>query len=84
MLSRVPLWTVKGGTPETTGIVTQAEAAVHLPRNSLKPFWLALALLVAFVGLLISLYLLAGVGIVLAIGIIIVWLWSSRNEREKG
>jgi hypothetical protein len=75
-------------TLSTSLIEAQPEAILLMPEESLIPFWLALAIALIFIGLLISVYWLAIIGAILSIGLIMTWLWPqavySRAEGEMG
>jgi len=68
-------------TLSTSLIEAEPEAILHMPEDDLVPFWLALSLTLLFIGLLVSARLqltgavLAGIGTLLAIAFIMVWLW---------
>ena len=65
----------------TTTVDARPESVMHMPHDSLVPFFLTLALAVIFIGLLLSQFWLTGVGIVLTIAMIVLWLWPESHEK---
>ncbi len=62
-------------TLSTSVIDAKPESILRMPEDSLLPFWLALAVTLIFIGLLIGAYWLAILGGLLSIGLIMLWLW---------
>ena len=66
-----------------TSVVDAEPQAIHyLPGPTYVAFVVSVGLLLAAVGMLAKLYLLAGVGGLVALIALIVWLWPSQRERE--
>lgn len=66
---------------ETSVLDGEPEAVVRVPRESLTAPLLALALAVAFVGLLTELPWLAALGALASAALIAAWLWPGHAER---
>jgi cytochrome c oxidase subunit 1/cytochrome c oxidase subunit I+III len=91
--SEVPLWdgrshptnvTLPDGhlTTETSLLEGDPERVLHMPKESLVPLWLAVALALVFVGLIIQVWwvaIVAGAIAALALG---AWHWPVGRERE--
>jgi cytochrome c oxidase subunit 1/cytochrome c oxidase subunit I+III len=91
--SEVPLWdgrshptnvTLPDGhlTTETSLLEGDPERVLHMPKESLAPLWLAVALALVFVGLIIQVWwvaIVAGALAALALG---AWHWPVGRERE--
>jgi cytochrome c oxidase subunit I+III len=65
----------------TTVIDAQPESIMHMPHDSLVPFFLSLAILVIFIGLLVSQYWLSGMGLLLSTALTVIWLWPEPVEK---
>lgn len=65
----------------TTVIDAHPDSVMHMPHDSMVPFFLTLAMLVIFIGLMLLQYWLVGVGVVLTIALIVVWLWPDHVEK---
>lgn len=65
----------KRETLTTSVIESTPEAILQMPEEDVTPFWLAVALAVIFIGLLLDWWWLAGAGAVLSIALTMVWLW---------
>jgi cytochrome c oxidase subunit I len=68
----------------TTVLDAQPDAIMHIPEDSYWPLILALGLLIVFVGFLVNLFVLAGLGGVIAFIALIAWLWpeAPRGKEE--
>jgi len=91
--SEVPLWdgrshptnvTLPDGhlTAETSLLEGDPERVLHMPEESLVPLWLALALALVFVGLIIQVWWVAIVAATLAALALGAWHWPVGRERE--
>jgi len=49
-----------------------------MPGDTTSPFWLALGLAIAFAGALMHAWWLAGAGLALCAGALIVWFWPRQ------
>lgn len=85
--SQAPLWAAKPEPPGTESSSRPAreasETALSQPGDSLAPFLLAASLLVIFLGLLLNQYWLVIAGAVLAILMIVIWLWPPKPIQGK-
>jgi heme/copper-type cytochrome/quinol oxidase subunit 1 len=51
------------------------DGILKMPNESTIPFWLAVSLLITFIGILVNLWWLAIAGTIVSIGLIMVWSW---------
>jgi len=63
----------------TTMLDAEPDVILKMPGDSLAPFWLAVAMTVLFVGLLVHLWWLAGVSTAITLWATIAWLWPQRS-----
>jgi cytochrome c oxidase subunit I+III len=67
----------------TSAVTAEPQAIVRLAHPSLWPLIASFALTLNFVATLFDLYWLLALSTVATIGCVIVWLWPSREERER-
>jgi heme/copper-type cytochrome/quinol oxidase subunit 1 len=67
----------------TTALDAEPDMVMEMPEDSFAPFLLALGTAVVFVGLLLKLWSLAGVGGVITLLVLLAWLWPRRDLRER-
>jgi heme/copper-type cytochrome/quinol oxidase subunit 1 len=67
----------------TSALDATPDMILEMPEDSFAPVLLALGTAVVFVGLLLKLWLLAGLGGLIAAFAVIVWLWPRRELRER-
>ena len=67
----------------TTPLDAQPDMILEMPEDSLAPLILTIGTSLIFVGLLLSLWTLAGAGAVVAIVALVAWLWPRRELRER-
>ncbi len=64
------------------------DAILHMPEEDVIPFWLAVSMLIGFIGLLLDLWWLAALGAVAALFCMAIWLWPAPipalGEEEAG
>ncbi|MEZ4728485.1 MAG: cytochrome c oxidase subunit I [Caldilineaceae bacterium] len=70
-------------TVTTTMLYARPDTLSHIPEDSYWPAALAFGLLVICVGVLINLWLLAGIGLVISLVAQILWLWPERPRSEE-
>ncbi len=63
----------------TSSLDADPTLILKMPEDTLAPFLLALAMTVGFVGLLLRLWLLAGVGAAACVLCVIAWTWPQRK-----
>jgi cytochrome c oxidase subunit I len=61
----------------------QPRHVIHIAEDSIAPFWAALAMGAAFVGILENMLWLIGVGLLGTLVFLIIWLWPHPTEAEK-
>ncbi len=66
----------------TSLLDAKPQAVVHMPHDSMWPFYLALVLLVFFYAVLFDVYLVAVAGIVAVFGSIAGWFWPRGETQE--
>lgn len=72
-------------TPTSTELDGKYDQAIEVVEESIRPFFVALGLLVLFVGLLVGWYWVAGVGAAVVFGTLVGWLWPpERSPQEAG
>lgn len=72
-------------TPTSTELDGRYDQAVEVVEPSIRPFITAIGLLVMFLGLLVSWYWVAGVGVVIAFATLAGWLWPpDRSPAQAG
>jgi cytochrome c oxidase subunit I len=59
------------------------DSIVGMPAETTIPFWLAVSMLVTFIGLLVNLWWLAAIGAILSLACIAVWLWPSAAPAQR-
>jgi cytochrome c oxidase subunit I len=67
----------------TTAVDARPEMILEMPEDSMAPLSLAVALSVLFVGMLIKVWWVAGLGAVLAVAALVFWLWPRRELLER-
>lgn len=67
----------------TTALDAEPDMVMEMPEDSYAPLLLAIAASVVFVGLLLKLWIVAGVGAVLTVVSVAAWLWPRRDLRER-
>jgi heme/copper-type cytochrome/quinol oxidase subunit 1 len=67
----------------TTALDAEPDMVMEMPEDSYAPLLLAIATSVVFVGLLLKLWIVAGVGAALTVVAVIAWLWPRRDLRER-
>ncbi len=64
------------------------DSILHRPEEDSMPFWLAVSMLIGFIGLLASLWWLAAIGAILSFVCVAIWLWPNPvpalGEEEAG
>ncbi len=73
----------KHETLTTTLVDAIPDSIVGMPRDTAVPFWLAFSMTLAFVGLLVSLLWLAGIGALLSLLFTAMWLWPANVMTER-
>ena len=71
---------------ETLGssvVAAEPISVMHMPSESLLPFFMGLTLFVTFTGLLIRVWGLAGAGLLLTLVLLVIWLWPTQAEGES-
>jgi cytochrome c oxidase subunit I len=67
----------------TTGLDADPQLILKMPDDSLAPFIFTLAMSLFFVGLLLRIWWLAGVGLVGMVFALAVWLWPRRKLAQR-
>jgi cytochrome c oxidase subunit 1/cytochrome c oxidase subunit I+III len=70
----------------TTPLDAEPERILQMPGDTMIPFFLTLAMSVLFIGLLLRLWLVTGVGGLACVVCILLWLWPDArlHQREPG
>ncbi len=72
----------------TSVIEAIPDSILHMPQEDSMPFWLALSMLVGFIGLLLNLVWLAVIGALAALLCLAIWIWPEPipaiGEEEAG
>ncbi|HWF00566.1 MAG TPA: cbb3-type cytochrome c oxidase subunit I [Caulobacteraceae bacterium] len=63
----------------TSPLDAEPELILKMPEDSVAPFALAIGMCLMFIGLLLHIWALAGVGILLIAASTLVWLWPTRE-----
>jgi cytochrome c oxidase subunit 1/cytochrome c oxidase subunit I+III len=66
----------------TTALDAEPNIILAMPGDSYAPFILSVGALILFVGLLVHLWLLAGLGAVVTAAAIVMWLWPAKETRN--
>jgi hypothetical protein len=78
------MWLDEGKeTIATTALDAEPDMILEMPGDSFSPLVLAVGTTVIFVGLLLKLWIVAGVGAVITIAALLAWLWPRRELRER-
>jgi cytochrome c oxidase subunit I+III len=64
----------------TSPVQAEPQAVVVLPGHSLWPLWLAVAIVIGLIGVLVDLYVLALLGLLGVIVTIVGWLWPPDDQ----
>ena len=67
----------------TSAVDAAPDMVLEMPEDSFAPLMLALGTAILFVGLLLKLWIVAGIGGALAALALLVWLWPRRELRER-
>jgi cytochrome c oxidase subunit 1/cytochrome c oxidase subunit I+III len=67
----------------TTALDAAPEMVLEMPADSFAPLLLAIGISVIFVGLLLKLWSLTGLGGVVTVLALLAWLWPRRELRER-
>ncbi len=67
----------------TSALDAQPDMVLEMPGDSIAPLLLAIGLSALFVGLLLKVWVLAGVGGAIALLAVLVWLWPRTDLRER-
>jgi heme/copper-type cytochrome/quinol oxidase subunit 1 len=71
---------------ETIGVTAmdaEPERILEMPEDSAAPLLLAIGLAILFVGLLLKLWTIVGLGAVVTGGALVLWLWPRRSLAER-
>jgi hypothetical protein len=63
----------------TSGLDAQPEVILKMPEDSILPLLCALALTLAFAGLLVHLWWLAGASAIAGLALTLAWMWPRGN-----
>ena len=67
----------------SSAVDAEPDMILHMPEDSVAPFLLAIGATVLFVGMLLKVWFVIGIGVVLiALGTLL-WLWPRRDLRER-
>jgi cytochrome c oxidase subunit 1/cytochrome c oxidase subunit I+III len=67
----------------TTALDAVPDMILEMPEDSVAPVLLAGGLAVLFVGLLLKIWAVAGIGGLITLVAIVTWLWPRRQLRER-
>jgi len=67
----------------TSALDAEPDMVLEMPSDSVAPFLLTVGLSALFVGLLLKVWVLAGIGAAIALLAVLAWLWPSTDLRER-
>jgi cytochrome c oxidase subunit 1/cytochrome c oxidase subunit I+III len=67
----------------TTALDAEPDMVLEMPADSFAPVLLALGTSIVFVGLLLKLWSVAGIGGAITVLALLAWLWPRRELRER-
>jgi cytochrome c oxidase subunit I len=70
-------------TVSTTLLDARPDGVMHIPQDSYWPFVAAVGLAILFVGLLLNLYVVVGLGLLICLVSVWGWLWPQQPELEE-